>query len=274
MKYALILLGLGLAACHSPAPGLSAETLRQRADSLALAGAPGVALRYLEAAADQGDLEAFARLAAAHDRGYLRIPTDPNSPHGTQHVAIWSFPWQAGRWRSAYEQARDEQAREGDHTALLRLADDLAVPSLWLRRPDALPDPDSARAIRQRLIREGSGPAMVHEALRLHSNGDRDGADALLVRAAEAGQPQACELRVAFRTQPGLPSRDDASAQAAATLIDALEACPSRRSESGGTRIVAGLKRGQRSGATQAGAQLDSLRALGVFERHPHLADA
>ena len=47
-----------------------------------------------------------------------------------------------------------------------------------------------------------------------------------------------------------------------------------RRSESGGTRIVAGLKRGQRSGATQAGAQLDSLRALGVFERHPHLADA
>ena len=57
-------------------------------------------------------------------------------------------------------------------------------------------------------------------------------------------------------------------------LIDALEACPSRRSESGGTRIVAGLKRGQRSGATQAGAQLDSLRALGVFERHPHLADA
>ena len=52
MKYALILLSLGLAACHSPAPGLSAETLRQQADSLALAGDAGGALRYLEAAAD------------------------------------------------------------------------------------------------------------------------------------------------------------------------------------------------------------------------------
>lgn len=274
MKYALILLSLALAACHSPAPGLSAETLRQRADSLALAGDAGGALRYLEAAADEGDLEAFAQLAAAHDQGYLRIRTEAGSPSGTQLVAIWSFPWQAERWRTAYEQARDEQAREGDHDALLRLADDLAVPSLWLRRPDALPDPDSARAIRQRLIREGNGSAMIAEAFRRLHDGDREAADALLVRAEASGHPQACELRVAFRTVPGLPPQEDISAQATATLIDALEACHSHRSESRGARIIAGLRRGQRAGATQAGAQLDSLRALGVFERHPHLADA
>ncbi len=244
-----------LASCR---PDLPARTAALEADTAAARGETWHALRLYRVAASQGDLDALQTLANAYQQGYVRANT--GSP--ARHFPFLTLPGQGQRWRARYEQARDDRARSGDPAALLRMADDLTH---W--NPDATDaDRDSARAIRQRLVDADYPPALLARALSIRD--DESSRDQMLRRAEAAGSAQACYLRVLFRH-----SRMVTAAETAA-YIDDNEACPPIPGEhpTPGEWIVRNLLDGQNRGEAWATAHLDSLRALGVFERHPQLA--
>ena len=261
MKRAFILfaLPLALAACT---PDLSPEAARDAALEAEAAGDARTAVRYYKAAANGGDLDAMRTLAHAYEDGYLRVHS---SSHAT-HLPIFTFPGQGRRWRQRYERERNALTFGGDPEAMLRLANDLEY-----GRRHTPATKDSARAIRQRLVANEYPPALIEEAL----NRDHESPatrDSLLARAEALGSGQACLLRLvlAHARENAERQRPPTAAETAAH-IDDVEACPALPGKQpyGGEVLVRNLRRAD---TPEAAATLDSLRALGVFERHPRLA--
>ncbi|MEL6614730.1 MAG: hypothetical protein AAFQ43_03280 [Bacteroidota bacterium] len=252
----LALSGL-LAACT---PSMAPEAAIEAAEAAEASGDARKALRYYRAAAEAGDLGALRTVATAYDRGYLR--TSGGFPVTNLPVFVW--PGQDGRWRDRYETERDRRALSGDPSAWMQVADDLTV---W-NRDETQADRDSARAIRQRLVDEGEPFALVRAGLETVHN-DRDAGLALLRRADAAGHPQACHLLILFE-------RGDSALVTAkqwAEEIDRLAQCPVLDPEkpSRGETVIRNLRDAVDRGDAEAQVHLDSLRTLGVFERHPRL---
>lgn len=238
---------------------LAENVAAEAAEAAASRGEARQALRLYKRAAKQGDLDALNTVADAYERGYVRVGL--GSP--TRHLPIVTFLGQDRRWRARYERERDERARAGEPDVLMRVADDLTRGTL---NKSAVAQ-DSARAIRQRLVDADYAPALLREAL-VSMREDSLAADALLRRAETAGSGQACAIRVSFS------HREQVTASQIAAFIDDIEACPPfpGNHPRGGERIVQNLREAERNGDERATAHLDSLRAEGVFERHPRLA--
>ena len=221
------------------------------------------ALRAYKAAANGGDLEALNIVADAYRDGYVRAQT-ASAEQGVTFLPILTWPGQGDRWQARYKRERDEAAQAGDPVAWMRVAQDLTFGK------ETRANRDSAQAIRQRLVDADYGPALIHAAMS--SWGDNPArSDSLLRRAEGAGNAQACHIRVTWGNIARTPEELDISAEATAAYIDALEACPPLPTDGpqGGAMVVEKIRR---STLPNAAAHLDSLRALGVFDRHPRLA--
>ncbi|PAP77958.1 hypothetical protein [Rubrivirga marina] len=267
-----ILCLLLLAACRPAPSGLTPhEAALAHLDALR-AGDADRALALLDEAAEAGHLEALHILAHAHGRGYLQTPYD-SVQKSTSHLPIFSTRWEAGRALRRFERALRDSVRAGSVEAQFLVADRL----LGTRRiPGARDevDPDSARALYHTLAARDADPLRL--AFLANRLGDDEAYLAHLDDAAEAGDPNACVFRYWRRRD-----RDARfSAAGVAREIDALEACRARALEAhhdaemftSGERVVGDLAAQAREGNAEATATLDSLRATGVFDRHPRLA--
>lgn len=266
-------LSLALAAC-SPSVGTGAR-LVDSPDGYAEAVRSGdseAALQILDAAADAGHLGALATLADAHQRGYLSVPGNED---GTVHLPIRSWPWTAPLASRRYERAVRARADDGDPDAWFLIADGYVAQAFadgaWAT-PEA--DMDSARAIYRRLVATDADPLRL--AILAQRVGDEDAYRAHLATAAAGGNSQACIFQ-SWAERSGT-SRFDVGALAA--FIDRTEGCralaPERDRDATlytyGTSAVQTLRSEAEAGNAAAVATLDSLRATGVFDRHPALA--
>ena len=276
MNHWLLVL-LALAAGCGPAPsGLSPDDAFQA--SLAAVGEGDVprALALLDEAAEAGHLGALDYRARSYRHGYLRTDwsaaTSSRPGKIEETHAFLVLPGQARAAQADYRRALDAAADTDDLGAMRQLAFELGQPRWiggeWTTRPSAL---DSARVLYDRMQALGADPLDLANLARVLNLDDAHRAH--LQAAAEAGDPVAC-LQRAYNDH-GYPF----SARGMAPAIDALEAC--RRLAAGGVSPVSfdqnvqrlgDLAAQVRSGNDQARAILDSLRADGVFERHPRLA--
>ena len=263
---------LAVAACSPTRSDLAPEAAYDAHHAALLDGDADRALSLLDEAADAGHLGALVQLARAHQRGYLVTPYDAERK-AAAHLPIHATRWQTGRTLRRYERVLRDSVRVGSHDALFLLADRLVAPKPvdgeWAM-PEA--DRDSAAAIYAALAAQGADP------FRLAFLADRLGDEAAYLRhldaATDAGNPQACALRVQHRRGRHAPF----TAARLAEQIDALEACRARAPESDrgaytyGDELVVDLAAQAGRGNAASVATLDSLRQRGVFERHPRLA--
>ncbi len=269
MRFLLLLLPLALAACSDPSPVLAEREFLAAYDEARASGDAERAVDIVRVRAKAGDVGAMQHLAGVYQSGMVRTPDRPWKLGEPMRVRAW--PGQARLWRARYERERDQKAREGDPDALFALAQDLIFPDPSAEAHAAVTqaDRDSSHAIRQRLIAAGHATALFSEAMN-HTRGDVPRRDSLLGAATAAGSFDACTWRAHFSTQGGH------SAQRIAVRVDEAEACrPLLDGRDGHTLAESelhSLRQAAASGTPQAAAIVDSLRTLGVFERHPHLA--
>lgn len=269
-----ILLLLSLSACRPDPSALSPDdAVRAHIDALRQ-GDAAHALALLTDAADAGHLEALRVLADARQQGYLRVPYDPATKSATL-LPIRTTRWKTGRALRRYERALEDAARAGRAEALFHVADRLLEPRrIHGAHVTVNTDLDSARAIYRTLADRGADPLRL--AFLADRLGDEAGHLAHLDTAAEEGDPNACVFRYWARRDRG----DRFTAAGVARQIDALETCRDRAIEAdrtvemftSGERVVGDLAEQAGRGNAEAMAVLDSLRADGVFERHPRLA--
>lgn len=238
------------------------------------AGAGGRALRRLRQAAAAGDLYALRDLSVSLGRGYVSASPAASAPAGALHAAVWAVPGEAWLRRRQLDRALARGVARRDTAALLLVAERLLYPSLARERwaePTAAAR-DSARALLAPLAETGYWPAGAQLA---QMDGFRTPAGQRWVqRAVEAGDARACW----FNVHVG-PDRLalEASAGAVARALDGAVRCralgaPPEATGDPSAGFVDGLRRLARQGDASAAARLDSLDALGVFERHPGLA--
>lgn len=131
-----------------------------------------------------------------------------------------------------------------------------------------------AHAILQDLAGKGDTGAMIRLAFASMPR-DREAGAEWLRRASDAGDAQACWLEAFFVDRVGATY----SAADIAEAIDRAEACrvldptPDPGAHDYSREVVGSLRIQATRGNATAEAQLDSLRTLGVFERHPRLSD-
>lgn len=266
--FALTVAG-AIAACRPAPTDLSPDALRTSYRSALLNGDRDRALDLLDAGAEAGHLFALAKLADAHAKGYLSVPWDAERK-APGVLPIRSLPGQAALAQRRYERALERGARNGEPQALLAIALDLVGP-LYVTDGEmssriAPADRDSAEALYRRLVEtDVLRMPLAHVAQAL---GDERGHVRLLAEAAEAGEPNACFSLIWF----GGDRPDLSSMRGRAEYIDRMIACaPEGEGFEEAATSVRTLASELDRGNEAAGAALDSLRQLGVFERHPRL---
>jgi len=224
------------------------------------------ALALLEDAAESGHLDALATLAEARHRGYLRSPSES----AATFIPIVTFPWQAPLAARRLDRALRAGVEAGNETARFFAAEHLLdkrfVDGEWV---SSEADRDSARALYRSLADDGADPfRLAFLAQRLQ---DKDAYFHYLNAAAESGNPSACSLLFWPKTRSHKPDAD-----ALAERIDEVEACRQRVPEADRDQpsfdFAANTVRALVAAGTEMAPVVDSLRALGVFERHPRLA--
>ena len=262
---ALVALAL-LAACGPRPSGLSPDAAFQASLAAAERGEVPRALALLREAADAGHLGALALRAEATRRGYLRTADGGRTPGPSERtLSFLVLPGEAEAAQNAYARALRRAASKGDPDARLRLALDLARPR-WIGGEWATPDADrdSARALYRSLAAGGAAPGPLAALARLL--GDEGAYAVHLDAAAAAGDARACRFRA------HAAHRDRSSAARFSAFADAVEACPPVPGHDPLADDVRALRRQARSGNAAAVALLDSVRAGGLFRRHPRLA--
>ena len=262
--FLLAALAVVFAGCSSPVS--DPDAAREAAREAAANGEAREAIRHYKSAAEAGDLYALSTLATIYERGHVRGEPGP-------YTAIFTLPGQGARWRARYERERDARARSGENEALLVVAQDLCGA---FSRNDCEAQPalaDSARAIRERLADDGYAPALFMLAFHHRQRGEDAAFDSLLARAEAVGEPEVRARACFFRVFMGEGGTDQTSAARTARHIDRTERCHAMHpdGENRNVRLVGNLRDAARRGNANASAHLDSLRTLGVFERHPHL---
>lgn len=261
-------LALTLAACS---PNLTPDEAAEAAAEAVEAGDAGEALRLYRSAAKRGHLRAMETLADAHRRGYFT--RSGSMVTGFNPVRFVGLPWEASHWQRRFEDEMTRQVRAGSTEARYMLAGHLRTRHFdgetWHDPSPA--ERDSSEAIYHALANEGHVNAMLVLSFRANSRGDSLVADRWLARAEEAGSETACWFRVSRA------HRHLTSMKALADGIDAGTRCEAMEDDPSPIRSMAEMALGNlftqdSLGNEAATAALDSLRALGVFERHPHLA--
>lgn len=262
----LLLVVVALAACGGP------DRTASEAYAAYLAafesGDAEAAYALLDEAADAGHLGALREQIEVHERGYL----DPPGTSGdARRLPVTAFPWHAWGLHRAYNRALRDSAAAGSPTALLhvahRLAGDLITTPDGAMETEMDPaDRDSVAALVRRL--DPTDVPRFQLALLSWHLGEEDAARAYLDAAVAAAEPNACSFRLMLTD--GYATGPDVAGYAA--FLDRAEACPL---PPGGEGVAdGGLRRlaAERDlGNPASVALLDSLRATGVFERHPRL---
>lgn len=257
------------AGCGAAPSGLSPDDAFRSAMAAADSGEVRRALALLGEAADAGHLDALAVRAQAYGRGYLRTGYGRGYQRGATevHRPFFVFPGQAAAAENAYREALRKGAADGDPDALFRLAHRLTerqwTGAEWA---SSAADRDSARAVFGRLVRRGADPYRL--AALASALGDDAERDRQLGLAVEAGDGRACW----WALWAG-PQRSKATAAGFSAFADRAEACPLDLYDADPVADdLRTLGRQAAAGNAAAAVLLDSLRAEGLFERHPRLA--
>ena len=273
MRLALLVL-LVAAGCGPGPSGLAPDDAFQASLAAVDQGDVPRALVLLDEAAAAGHLGALEYRARSYRLGYLRTDRYNGWQRGKIEDAhpFLVLPGQAEAAEAEYQSALRSAADAGDPDAMFRLALELGqrrwLGGEWVRTASGL---DSARVLYDRLVAADAPPRDLAALARVLDLGPDRWSH--LARAAQAGDPVAC-LHRAY-DEHGVPF----SARYLAAAIDALEAC---REMAAGTptpvafdhndQTLGALAEQVRAGNRAARVILDSLRADGVFERHPRLA--
>ncbi len=261
------------AGCGPPPSGLSPDAAYRASLEAVGQGDVPRALALLGEAAEAGHLDALEYRARSYRRGELRTDWyrgwQPGKIEASHPFLV--LPGQAEAAHADYRRALEVASDAGDHDALFRFAAMLHEQS-WHSDTRA-PARDSARAVYRRLVGLGADPLRL--AYLAHNLDLRDDHRGHLQRAVQAGDPSAC-LQLAYATHNRAFSARTVSQQ-----IDAFEDCrrlaqhnprPGVEFDQAGQTLRA-LAAQVRRGNHDARVVLDSLRADGVFSRHPRLAD-
>ena len=265
---AAVALALAAASCGPSPSGLSPDAAFEAALDAVEAGDVPRALALLDEAADAGHLAALEYRADSYRTGTLRTGYGQGYRRGVLDArhAFLVLPGQADAAARAYRDAL-ASAAEHDTDARFQLAHQLAEPTWTDGRHDSPPaELDSARVLYSRLRAQNADPyrlAMLAWALRDTTERDRQ-----MDLAARAGNSHACWFRLwtgERRSLATVAGFSDYVDDAEACAIDAEAADP----------VADGLRalvEQSRAGNGASVALLDSLRADGLFDRHPRLA--
>ena len=271
MKPLCGLLVLALGACQTPAP----DAARSSAAYQAALGAGDAerALGLLRTAAP-GDLRAHAQLSEAYERGYLVRRDTLGGPD--VRLPIRTLPGQASLEAWRLERHLGRAAEAGDPDAMLALAR-RGSETIEIRDGKLVPavlDPSQRRlaeATYQRLV--GEDVDRFQLGMLAHVLGDSAAYRRHVSEAAAQGDPTACDFKIWFMGGDDRPSLGPA--EGLALYYDRVAACrPGHPIPSAAMRSLRDLRAQLDQGNPAAAVALDSLRQLGVFERHPELAVA
>ena len=254
-------------------PELSADHAWAEYRAAVTAGDGDRAVAMLEAAADAGDWGALGELVQTYERGYLRTSTDSA---GTDYrtLPVSASPLRARHARARYADALDRARADGDPHALYRIAGQLlqphgpptVVPGEMPTQVDSAAR-DSADALYRQIV-DADLPRMSLAMLAL-ALGDSAAYVRHIDEAVAAGESNACTFKLWFtHGQPDL-----ATLRGRVAHYDRVLACdPGGEASDYVADDVRALHEQIALGNAGAVVALDSLRALGLFERHPRLA--
>ena len=274
MRSSALILVVTVLACYVGPHQTPAESYEAAGRAID-AGDARAAVIQLRRAAAGGHIWALQDLAQGLQRGYLVSRGPMDQPGMTQsHLAIHGWPGEAALRLRQYESALQRGVAAGDADAALTVASRLLYPSSdGSRWQDPTPaDRDSAAALLVTVADGGDERAMIQLA-SMAGIRTPDGR-AWLDRAVAAGSTQACWWRSLAETKPrshstaSLARRLDRGRDCAGMPDGALEWARVKE------QTVGALRRQASAGNADAVAILDSLQTLGVFQRHPDLADA
>ena len=230
------------------------------------------ALALLGQAADAGHLDALRRLEEAYGGGTLRADVRA----GAASVPVRPSERRAERVRSAYARFMSDAVRAGDAEATRHAIREVLGVRLLTSNRARLPPPmrehwdatdlDSVRAL-YRVVAEAPGASQTSLALIARALGDGPAFERHLDRAIAGGEPHACVYRV--EAQYGPPDYDTAAGLAAD--VDRMVACHPANAPDG-PGLLDGFRQSAARGSERSAEMLDSLQALGLFERYPQLA--
>lgn len=265
---ALLLISGFAAGCGDRFDHLEPEEAVQQAQEALETGDVRLTLGLLKSAADRGHLLALEYLADAYDRGYLHHQ-DTDRP-ATQNLTFRKWPWEAAHWHRAFATELESRVAAGDAEALIMHAIRLRARTF---RGGDWHDPaasalEESNTILRDLAASGNATAMIQ--LGFYSEaGDRH---AWFRRAEEAGDPNGCWFQFLFIDS----GAHVVTAAEFADAIDRSEEChamdPNHRFDFAGDKLGS-LRAQMEQGNEHASTHLDSLRALGVFDRHPRLRE-
>ena len=267
---ALVLL-LALAAC-APSPDLDPDQAFARAQQAILDRDAETAHALLADAARQDHIPSLKLLLVGYDRGF-RVPGEWD---GTEPVTlpVNAWPGQFTLTGFRFVRALNRAARAGDPDARLAVA---------------LDDFRTTRVVNGEVIPPALTPAQRNTLTALYQGladtgvdrfqlarlaqvlGDDEAYRRHVAEAAALGDPTACTVKVWFHEDD--PQTTLSHTAGVARYLDRVKACvPDRPLPPEALHPFRDLRAQLALGNPAAAAALDSLRQLGVFERHPELA--
>ena len=239
-----------------------------------------LATALLKSAASSGDTGAFRTVADAAATGFLVSPrvgsylyTGGLAAEPDSQLTFRLLPGEGALIAYRYRRSLDKAAASGEPDALLAVAETLLgaqarVASGQLRSLDPLApaELDSARHIYDRLT--GADVPRVRLAWIARGLGDEGAFARHIAEGIEADEPLACQFHV---WHTGVPP-DLSSTQGYADFYDRVLGCDPDEGYAYVADSIAYLAGESERGNEAAAVAVDSLRQLGVFERHPQLA--
>ena len=259
---------VSLTAC-APAPETDPEQAYARAEQAIRDHDAEAALALLADAARQDHVPSLKLLLDGYDRGFW-VPDEWN---GTQPVRlpVDARPGQHAMTVLRLRRAVSRGARAGNPDALLEVAHTRLL-KYALSRDDGDPHAsvqvllDSARVAYRRA--DDAGADGLRLAMLARTLGDDPSYRRHLAAAAADGDPTACMLQVWFHEDD--PQTTTSHMAGVARYFDRIDACaPDRPLPAEALRPLRDLRAQLDLGNPAASVALDSLRQLGVFERHP-----
>lgn len=250
-----------LVGCAATPTGLDLDIAYERAQQAIRAGDGETAHALLAEAAGHDHLPSLAALLMAYaDHGFAV----PGAWTGTEQVTL---PVRVEPARQAvtgfrFVRAISRGVRRGDPMALRYHAMDLAAGGSAEDRAEA------ERIYRHLLTTDLPARELFALSLRFDAIADQP---RLARLAAAEGDPLACTFQVWLQEDD--PQTTWSHTAGVARYLDRVGACaPDRPIPAEAVSILRDLQAQLASGAPAAAVAMDSLRTLGVFDRHPELA--
>ena len=230
------------------------------------------ALALLDQAASAGHLDALRRLTEAYEHGTLRA----NVGAGALSLSVAPSERRTEHYRAAYRRFMGDAVRAGDPDAIRQAVREVLGVRLYVADRDRLPAPmrehwdatdlDSARAL-YRQVAGTPGTSQLDLAMLARALDRGRAFERHLDRAIAGGEAGACVYKVEARHGPA----DLDSAAGLAAHYDRMVACHPDHAPDGPGSLL-GLRQSAARGSERSAEVLDSLEAMGLFDRYPQLA--